>query len=161
MKYKELIKQTNKFMEYTGIRKYCQEVCGGKCCTICPGRARIDNSCGKFVNNCNLEECKNILYCTSYLCETIARYIKHIVGIDVFYKVLRIHNWIYQRQENGSLMERYTVDFYNKFKEEDLGMDFEINKKYIKQIKETMDLLTQYKIDIYSLNRQENKHGIC
>jgi hypothetical protein len=55
MKYLDLLKLSNKFLEETSISKYCSSVCKGLCC--------VEYGCTLFPNTCETK-----LGCKLYLC---------------------------------------------------------------------------------------------
>lgn len=63
MRHSQALKIVNKFMDDTGIRKYCQTICQGKCCSECQKPT----------------DCSNKLPCSAFICENL---IKRILEID-------------------------------------------------------------------------------
>ena len=44
MKYEEILNIVNRFLETTGLRKYCQKVCRGGCCSYCSQNTAQDTT---------------------------------------------------------------------------------------------------------------------
>lgn len=57
--YKQALEVWNGFMNESGIRAHCQNICKGKCCYLSDGEKRV---CGG--------DCQGSLFCTVFLCLT-------------------------------------------------------------------------------------------
>jgi len=74
MSYTKLLDMGNKFFEDSGLRRYCQEKCRGKCCMNSfdtkPGHRE------KRFPNCNSKiKCQEKLPCVMFMCGTLYRLI--------------------------------------------------------------------------------------
>lgn len=69
MAYRECLKKANEFMEASGLRALCVEVCRGQCCLGAWEKERCRS----------LLSCHDKLPCVGYLCQGIREYLQRMV----------------------------------------------------------------------------------
>lgn len=84
--YKEVLDIGNDFMDGTGLRRYCQEVCGGDCCHY--GNASKTLECNKTT------PCHEKLPCVVYTCRKISNLIIQAMGFTRAQQI--ICDWKYR-----------------------------------------------------------------
>ena len=70
MTYEECLSESNKFMDESGIRKYCREICNGGCCGNDPQRClyaplNVDRK------NITRADCNISLKCVLFVCNSL------------------------------------------------------------------------------------------
>ena len=139
MNYKEILDVTNKFMEDTNIRKYCKDICKGKCC----GNGKEVTIC-KYRNNCT-----KALFCTCFVCKKLVLYVRLMVDVDLLSDILSIHQSI-RTYENLWNIDKYSTEFYEQIKNVELckGKIIEHNLITIKKIKKYISILIRNNVDL-------------
>jgi len=96
--YDQTLKIVDQFIINSGIRDYCTNVCGGKCCQFCA--------------KCSEESCMVIgdtrLSCTIYLCGALTDKLFTKYERKLFYKIQeKILHKVYKHKQNKSLRPMY------------------------------------------------------
>jgi len=100
LSYDETLEKVEEFIESSGVRKVCEEICKGRCCTECPKKVK---------EKCLTSKIRN-LSCSTYICRNV---IEKITIPD--YKNMQIdmyERFIYNINKQMQKTNKNRLDYY-------------------------------------------------
>ena len=111
MLYKDLIGIVNNYMDESGIRNHCRDVCRGTCCANC-----FQDNPDYLVSCYNIDTCESRLPCVLYLCDYAEAHVINYTSngleiVDILRKTCSIvRNKLYELYDINKPVTVYELD---------------------------------------------------